>query len=53
VQEDTLPRYRNCARTACRLPLGSVLVAESVCAPAAGGVIVPISVHDGVFAFAV
>ena len=35
MQAEAEPWYRNCARTACSDPAGSVYVAESVCAPAA------------------
>ena len=40
------------ARIACRLPTGSVNDVDSACAPAAEGVIVLSSTHDGLFAFA-
>ena len=52
VQEDALPRYRNCARIACKLPVGKVKLVDSTCLPPAGGTMVLMNVHVGLLAFA-
>jgi hypothetical protein len=52
LHEDALPWYRKFARTACNAPVGNVYVAESGCVPPAGGTIVPMNTHVGLFALA-